>query len=543
MWRRERAEEVFLSEEVDAVLHADPRIVLRQHRAGHADQSHAAMHNRRGEAHDIEHRPAANGDDVGMAIDLTFIELAAASQQVVQLILAGFATFDDLDSPEEAIIEMAFNLNFERRVRGIQPAVQKTDGAPCSTGIDQTPKHRIFVRKYIVAVQNRIIERDGKRLHHGGDCTQKIDSLSTVALLSYNPDMELRTFGKTNVRVSAVSLGCWIFGVDWWGHYSDERAIELCKFSMDHGITFFDNGDAYGNGRAEMLFGKFLKTVQRDSVQIGGKFGYDFYTDPGTPGSHKERKQDFSPAFLRLALENSLQRLGVDMIDIYMAHNIKLPQFRDDLFAELEKVKAEGKIRAWGVSLGPAIGWREEGVAAMMEHGAQAVQTVYNLFEQNPGREFCEVAKATGAGVLARVHDNSSILKDKVKIDTTIGPDDHRKFRDQAWKIYGIKKLDLIRHYAADHDMNMHQLACKWLLQQPALTSITGTFLNEAEIAEACAAVDKSDFSFAELHQLAEDYSVDWNLGTEAHPCDLKSSVEPAGLVRSGYVPPAIFVA
>ena len=355
--------------------------------------------------------------------------------------------------------------------------------------------------------------------------------------------MEFRTFGKSDVSVSAISLGCWIFGVDWWGHYSDERAIELCKYSMDQGITFFDNGDAYGNGRAETLFGKFLKTIPRDSVQIGGKFGYDFYTDPGTAGSHRERKQDFSPAFLRIALEKSLERLGVDTIDIYMAHNIKLPQFRDDTFAELEKVKEEGKIRAWGVSLGPAIGWREEGVQAMMEHGAQGVQTVYNLFEQNPGREFCETAKACGAGVLARVHDNSSILKDKVKIDTTIGADDHRKFRDQAWKIYGIKKLELIRHYAAAHDMNMHQLACKWLLQQPSLTSITGTFLNEAEIAEACEAVDKSNLTNAELHQLAMDYSRDWDLGPEAHPCDLKSSVAEGGTVKSGYVPPPVFVA
>ena len=151
---------------------------------------------------------------------------------------------------------------------------------------------------------------------------------------------------------------------------------------------------------------------------------------------------------MRKALEQSLKRLGTDYIDLYMAHNIKLPQFRDDMFAELEKVKDEGKIKAWGVSLGPAIGWREEGFKAMLDHDAKAVQTVYNLFEQDPGREFCETAVAHKAGVLARVHDNSSILKDVVKIDTTIGENDHRKFRDQSWKIYGLKKLELVRHYA-----------------------------------------------------------------------------------------------
>jgi aryl-alcohol dehydrogenase-like predicted oxidoreductase len=354
-----------------------------------------------------------------------------------------------------------------------------------------------------------------------------------------------RTFGNCNLEVSAISLGCWIFGVDWWGHYTDERAVELCRFAHEQGITFFDSGDAYGNGRAETLLGKFIAEsgIPRDQLEIGGKFGYDFYSDPGEVGSHKERKQDFSPKFMRYALEQSLKRLGIETIDLYMAHNIKLPQFRDDLWAELEKVKDEGKIRTWGVSLGPAIGWREEGVKAMLECGAKAVQTVYNLFEQHPGREFCEVARATQSGVLARVHDNSSILKDVVKVETNIDENDHRKFRDAAWKVYGLKKLELVRHYASDHGMTVHQLACKWLLMDAALTAITGTFLNEKEIAEACEATTKPDLTQAELNQLAEDYARDWNLGPEAHPCDLKSSLDPSGKVRSGYVPPPVLMA
>jgi aryl-alcohol dehydrogenase-like predicted oxidoreductase len=357
--------------------------------------------------------------------------------------------------------------------------------------------------------------------------------------------MQRRTFGDTDVSVSAIALGCWIFGVDWWGHYTQADCDRLCGFSRDQGVTFFDNGDAYGNGRAEELFGRWMKDakVDRSKIEIGGKFGYDFYSDPGEAGSHKERKQDFSPAFLRTAFERSLTRLGTDYVDLLMAHNIKLPQFRDDTFAELEKLKGEGKIRAWGVSLGPAIGWREEGIKGIMEHGAKAVQTVMNLFEQDPGREFCEVAHAYKGGVLARVHDNSSILKDVVKLDTTIAENDHRKFRDQSWKVYGLKKLELVRPIAQRHGMTVHQLACKWLLQQPALTSITGTFLNEHEIKEACESIAKPDLTRAELEQLSQDYSRDFDLGPEAHPCDLKSSADPSGKVRSGYKPPPIYVA
>src|SRR5205085_9340381 len=141
-------------------------------------------------------------------------------------------------------------------------------------------------------------------------------------------------------------------------------------------------------------------------------------------------------------------------------------------------------------------------------------------------------AVATKGGILARVHDNSSILKDIVKVDTTIGENDHRKFRDAAWKVYGLKKLEMVRHYAADHGMNVHELACKWLLQQPGLTSITGTLLNEHEVREAAESVNKPNLSRSELNQIADDYARDWNLGPEAHPCDLKSSGDPSGKVR-----------
>ena len=88
--------------------------------------------------------------------------------------------------------------------------------------------------------------------------------------------MEYRSFGNTSLRVSAISLGCWIFGVDWWGHYTENDADRLLQFCYDQGITFFDNGDAYGNGRAETLLGKFLKTSRRgeraDRQQIRLRF-------------------------------------------------------------------------------------------------------------------------------------------------------------------------------------------------------------------------------------------------------------------------------
>ena len=91
--------------------------------------------------------------------------------------------------------------------------------------------------------------------------------------------MEHRSFGNTDLKVSAISLGCWIFGVDWWGHYTDEQAVKLCQFAYDQGVTFFDGRRCLRHGRAETILGKFMETVPGDAVQVG-KFGYDFYSDP-----------------------------------------------------------------------------------------------------------------------------------------------------------------------------------------------------------------------------------------------------------------------
>ena len=360
--------------------------------------------------------------------------------------------------------------------------------------------------------------------------------------------MDPRPLGDTGVTVSPIALGCWIFGVDWWGHREQSDCDRLCAFALDRGVTFFDNGDAYGNGRAETLFGNWLKTLpaaRRDSIQVGGKFGYDFYSDPGTPGSHKERRQDFSPAFMRRALEESLKRLGVERIDVYLAHNIKLPQFGDELFHELDKVRNEGKIGCWGVSLGPAIGWREEGFTAMGEHGAQAVQTVYNYLEQHPGRELCEMAESTRAGVMARVQDNSGVLKDVVKADTKLSQSDHRKFRDAAWRVYGPQKVEAARRIFGRYGFTSHQFACKWLLQQDGLATITATLLDEAEVAEVCDAAGMPDLTAEDLRELHDLYEQDFDLPAESHACDLKSSASDRedGRVRSEYVAPPTLVA
>ena len=167
--------------------------------------------------------------------------------------------------------------------------------------------------------------------------------------------MERRPFGNSELTVSAVALGCWIFGVDWWGHYTDEQRAGACANSaLDQGITFFDNGDAYGNGRAETAAGAVPQVRPRPHatrIQIGSEVRLRLLLRPRQARQRtSERQAGLLPGkFMRYATRTIAPAASASItIDLYMAHNIKLPQFNDELWAELEKVKGGGEDQACG---------------------------------------------------------------------------------------------------------------------------------------------------------------------------------------------------
>ena len=155
--------------------------------------------------------------------------------------------------------------------------------------------------------------------------------------------MQTRTIPGTELNVSLLGFGNFTFGVNWWGDFTDDEAVTIQNHAFDRGVTFFDTAPAYGNWRAESLMKPTLEYAGRDNIVLSTKFGYDLVTDPGEEGSHRERKQNFTPDNLRKELEHSLKNMGVDCIDLFQAHNIKLPHYTPELFEELEKFKAHRK--------------------------------------------------------------------------------------------------------------------------------------------------------------------------------------------------------
>ena len=349
--------------------------------------------------------------------------------------------------------------------------------------------------------------------------------------------MLYRVIPHTEIKVSTLSFGNFIYGSGMWGKTAadEPQGVALQNKAFDLGVNFFDTADAYDNGRAEQMMRETIAYAGRDNIVLSTKFGYDFYSDPGSAGSHRERKQDFSSAFLDFALEQSLKCLNTDYIDLWQAHNIKLPQMTDELRASLERLTREGKIRAWGIALGPAIGWREEGAAAIEDWKCGTVQTVFNMLEQHPGREFCVRSQRTGCtGIISRVPHSSGILQDIYTADMTFT--DHRKFRDRNWLVYGLKKVELLRDIQRAHDCTLGQLAIKWLLSFPTLLSVQPNIATEAELQEFAAASSDSRFlSEAEMKKIEDLVENDFGFGAEAHACDLKSSLTASGVTRSEY--------
>jgi len=223
--------------------------------------------------------------------------------------------------------------------------------------------------------------------------------------------MRYRPLGTSGLTVSELGFGCWTVGTSWWGDRDEAGAIRLLHRALDLGVTFYDTADTYGSGDGETILAKAFGG-RRAEVVIATKFGYDFYTNTGPRTGQRELPQDFSPAFVRRALEESLRRLDTDYVDLYQLHNPRMDTIlRDDLFAELDRLRDEGKIRAYGAALGPAIGGTEHGDEVLRTRPMASLQIIYNMLEQAPGRRFFPVAREHGVGIIVRVPHSSGLLE------------------------------------------------------------------------------------------------------------------------------------
>jgi aryl-alcohol dehydrogenase-like predicted oxidoreductase len=319
------------------------------------------------------------------------------------------------------------------------------------------------------------------------------------------PPVRTRRFGDTELEASEIGFGTWALGSSWWGDVSAHAGERLLLEALERGITFFDTGDAYGRGANEELVGRVLEP-RRDEIVLSTKFGYDL---GGGRREHSEgeRPQRWDKPFVRSALEASLERLRTDRVDLYQLHNPRMDAVEsDETFEALEELRAEGKLRQYGVALGPAIGWREEGLRAIATRDITSVQTVYNLLEQEPGRDLISAASERGVGVMARVPTSSGLLDGNLTPETTFPEGDHRRHRPREWLVEGLEKIERIRFLCGQETgRTMPQAALRFILDSGA-TTVIPTITNESELRQYAGAADAPELDPSELELVVQLY-------------------------------------
>ena len=325
--------------------------------------------------------------------------------------------------------------------------------------------------------------------------------------------MKYRKLGKSNLKVSEIGFGAWAIALDWWGgkKIDDQDAIKMLKRAYDLGINFYETADIYGNGKSEKLISQAFKGMNREELVYSTKWGYDIYSSKQV--GHNEIPQKHDTDFLQYALQKSMDRLQADYIDVYSLHNPKMSAIQNDsIFQSLDSLISDGKIRSYGVALGPAIGWMEEGLLATRTRNITCLQTVYNILEQDPGRAFFDAACQNDVGIIVRVPDASGILTGKVKADTTFDKNDHRGNRKREWILEALQKVEKMRNIAESKGLNITELAFKFILSQREISVVLPTVLDITEVETIANMSDGNYLDEKVMVQISELYNNNFDL-------------------------------
>jgi len=339
--------------------------------------------------------------------------------------------------------------------------------------------------------------------------------------------MKYRVFPGTDVRVSEVGFGTWTISTGWWGEKSDDEAVAMLRRALDeHGVTFFDAADAYGNGRSERQIARAFEG-RRDEIVIGTKVGYDIYNEEALKArrGQAELPMRTDPAFIRFAVDRCLERLETDYIDVLQLHNAKMEHVRDaELWGTLRELQREGKIRAWGAAFGPAIGWLYEAVELVeREPDINTIQMIWNVLEQHPGTAMLDAAKAHAPNCCfnIRVTHASGMLEGKYTEDTVFPENDHRRHRPRSWLVNGVQKVKTLDFLT--RDMTLGQAALKWLLAEPRVVTTLPNIYDSEQLDEFAAASDKPDLTAAQMERVAELNGR--NFGVDEEPMNYKGTM------------------
>jgi aryl-alcohol dehydrogenase-like predicted oxidoreductase len=281
--------------------------------------------------------------------------------------------------------------------------------------------------------------------------------------------MNIRPLGRTGLQVSEVGYGAWGIGAKQWVGASDDESLRALNRAIDLGLNFIDTALAYGDGHSEKIVGQTVRS-RKDKVHVATKI------PPKNRKWPAERQipvdQVYPADYVVACTEESLRNLGMETIDLQQLH-VWTDEFvgTGDWLAGIEKLKKQGKIRHFGISLGEHT--PDNGLQAVESGLVDSVQVIYNIFDQSPEDRLFPLCQKMNVGVLARVPFDEGGLTGKVTPQTEFPMDD---FRNGYFK--GDRKQDVygrVQRIAADLKIPLDQLpeaALRFTLSHPAVSTV-----------------------------------------------------------------------
>ncbi len=283
--------------------------------------------------------------------------------------------------------------------------------------------------------------------------------------------MNKRTLGPGGPQVSEIGLGCMGMSA-FYGAADEQQAQQTIRRALDLDCTFLDTSDMYGPHTNERLVGRAIKG-RRDQVFLATKFGIKL--ERGGPGEPPRRSIDGSPEYVREACDGSLQRLGVEHIDLYYQHRVDPRTPIEDTVAAMAELVAAGKVRHLGLSEASAQTIRR----AHAVHPITAVQTEYSLWTRDVEHEILPTLEELGIGLVAYSPLGRGFLSGRFSSPEELDEGDFRRYgpRFTGENLRENQKLvGRIRELAAEKQVTPGQLALAWVLHRgKQIVPIPGT--------------------------------------------------------------------
>lgn len=289
--------------------------------------------------------------------------------------------------------------------------------------------------------------------------------------------MQERQLGKSDVKVTQITLGTWAIGGIMWGGTDENEATRAIQTSLDEGIRTIDTAAIYGMGFSESVVGKAIRG-RRDQAVIATKCGLRWDSAEGTdpsPAQDLEGKpcvirKNSKPASIIYECEQSLKRLNTDHIDLYQIHWPDISTSIEESWHAMVKLKKQGKVRAIGVSNYSL----EQLARAHAEHPVDSVQLPYSLIRRGIESDIVPFCQKNHIGILAYSSLERGLLTGKVTEQREFKEGDHRKSYDLfslANRKRILKALDKIRPIAEKHRATIAQVIIHCTMFMPGITT------------------------------------------------------------------------